>query len=60
MRSAMSDLRSEVGDLRGEVEGVRGEVGELRRDVDAGFAAVWAKFDRVEADLQDIRNRLAS
>jgi septation ring formation regulator EzrA len=39
---------------------VRGEVSDLRTDMDAGFTVVNAKFDQVDAELQDIRDQLAS
>ena len=67
MRSEMGEMRSETGEMRsemGEMVGTVDDLGtglrELRSDMDAGFTAVQAKFDQINADIQDLRKRLAS
>ena len=58
LQSEVGGLRAEVGGLGSEVGGLRAEVGGLRAEMDAGFTAIKAKFDQVDADLRDIRGRL--
>jgi hypothetical protein len=50
-------VRTELGDVRTELHT---ELGTMRTQMDAGFTSVQAKFDQVDADLQDIRDQLAS
>jgi len=54
-------IRGEIAELRGGFLGeIRSEVTKLRSDMAAGFAAVDARFDQVDADIRDLRDRLAS
>ena len=46
--------------VRAEVGAVHTELGTMRVQMDAGFTSVQAKFDQVDADLQNIRDQLAS
>ena len=50
-------VRTELGDVRTQLHT---ELGTMRTQMDAGFISVQAKFDQVDADLQDIRDQLAS
>ncbi len=50
-------VRTELGDVRTQLHT---ELGTMRTQMDAGFTSVQAKFDQVDADLQDIRDQLAS
>jgi predicted nuclease with TOPRIM domain len=52
LRGQFTDLRGEVTDLRGEVTGLRTELTGFRRDV-------YARFDRVERDLAEVKYHLA-
>ena len=60
MRSEMGEMRSEMGEMVGTVDDLGTGLRELRSDMDAGFTAVQAKFDQINADIQDLRKRLAS
>ncbi|MGH9153515.1 MAG: hypothetical protein ACRD03_14185 [Acidimicrobiales bacterium] len=59
-QSVASSMQQTISAVREGFDAVRGELSSLRTGIDAGFTAVNAKFDQVDADLQDIRDRLAS
>lgn len=58
MQQTISAIGQGFTAVRTELGSLRTEVGDLRTDVRAGFTAVWAKFDQVDADLREIRDRL--
>jgi len=52
-----SAVRGEISDLR---TSVRGEISDLRTAMESGFTAVESKFDQVNAEIREIKDRLAS
>ena len=60
MERTISAIHEGFAGVGTDLGGVRTEVGALRTEMDAGFTAIRAKFDQVDADLEDIRDQLAS
>ena len=60
MERTISAIGEGFAVVRAEVGAVHTELGTMRVQMDAGFTSVQAKFDQVDADLQNIRDQLAS
>jgi len=60
MERTISAIGEGFGIVRAELGDVRTELGDMRAQMGTGFTSVNAKFDQVGADLQNIRDQLAS
>ena len=60
MERTISAIGEGFGVVRAELGDVRRELGGMRAQMGTGFTSVKAKFDQVDADLQNIRDQLAS
>jgi len=59
-RQLLGTVETGFAVMRDAVTALAGGLEQLRRDMGAGFAATSARFDRVDAEIIDIKRRLAS
>jgi len=60
VQSGLAEVQSGLAEAKSGLAEVKSGLVELRTDMEAGFIAVDAKFDQVNSEIRDIKDRLAS